>query len=101
SDPDLALFSLSVTDGSRENLMLNQRSYPVRIAPGGEWVLYTVAFGEGQLSESDGLWVVRSDGSLRFKLETVGSAQWRDSTRLLIIPLELDAPSHQLWQFDT
>ncbi len=101
TDPDLALFSLSVTDGSRENLMLNQRIYTVRIAPGGEWVLYTVAFGEGQLSESDGLWVVRSDGSLRFKLETVGSAQWRDSTRLLIIPLELDAPSYQLWQFDT
>jgi hypothetical protein len=101
SDPDLALFSLSVEDGSRVNLMLNQRIYTVRIAPGGEWVLYTVAFGEGQLAESDGLWVVRTDGTLRFKLETVGSAQWRDESRLLIIPLELDAPSHQLWQFDT
>jgi hypothetical protein len=34
------------------------------------------------------------------KLELVGSARWRDANRLVIIPFEMGAASHRLWQYD-
>ena len=34
------------------------------------------------------------------KLEVVGGYHWRDASHLLIIPLEMDVPSHRLWEFD-
>ncbi len=96
--PDL--FSLSVVDGTRTLLVRNRRLRSVSIAPGGEWVLYAVTFSpEG--SEEDGLWVIRADGGERQRLDMVGSAQWRDATRLLIVPFEPGNPSHRLVQFDT
>jgi hypothetical protein len=96
---DVALFSLSVVDGARQDLISNQRIRSVQVAPGGEWVLYLIALDPDGPAE-DGLWVIRADGSQRYKLEVAGAAQWRDPTRLLIIPHEPDAPSHRLWQFD-
>lgn len=96
--PDL--FSLSVADGTRTLLVQNLPLRLVGIAPGGEWVLYAVTFSpEGPAQ--DGLWVIRADGSERQRLNVVGSAQWRDATRLLIVPFELGSPSHRLLQFDT
>lgn len=97
--PDLSLFSLSVTDGERFDLVRNHRIYSASIAPGGQWVLYTIALGPDMV-ELDGFWVISADAKQHYKLETVGSAHWRDGTHLLIIPIEPDAPSHRLWQFD-
>jgi len=96
---DVALFSLSVVDGTRTDLITNQRIRSVRIAPGGEWVMYLIALDPDGPVE-DGLWVIKADGSQRYKLEVAGAAQWRDPTHLLIIPYEPGAPSHRLWQFD-
>ena len=95
--PDL--FTLAVTDGARTMLVQNRRIRSVQIAPGGGWVSYMIAFSPEGPSE-DGLWVVKADGSRRQQLEVVGSAQWRDTTRLLIIPFEPGAGSHRLLQFD-
>lgn len=95
--PDL--FALAVTDGARTTLVQNRRIRSVQIAPAGGWVLYTVTFSPEGPSE-DGLWVMKADGSRRRRLEVVGSAQWRDATRLLIIPFEPGAGSHRLLQFD-
>jgi hypothetical protein len=96
---DMALFSLSVLDGTRTDLILNQHIRSVRIAPGGKWIVYTITLHPTD-AENDGLWVINADGSQRYKLEVVGGAQWRDESHLLVIPLEPDAPSHRLWQFD-
>ncbi len=96
---DVALFSLSVVDGSRANLITNQRIRSVQIAPGGSWVSYTITL-HPEDPANDGLWVISRDGSRRYRLEVVGAAHWRDASRLLIIPFEPEAPSHRLWQFD-
>jgi hypothetical protein len=99
-EPDESLFTLSVIDGARRDLVSEERIYTSNIAPGGEWVVYTIAF-DPDSSENDGLWVVSTDGEARYKLDVVGSARWRDASRLLIIPIEMDAVSHRLWQFDS
>jgi hypothetical protein len=93
------MFSYSVIDGTRTDLITNQRISAVRIAPGGEWITYRITMDPDSAAE-DGIWVIKADGSLRYKLEVNGVGQWRDETHLLIIPYEPDAASHRLWEFD-
>ncbi len=99
-EPDEKLFTLSIIDGARRDLVSEERIYTASIAPGGGWVVYTIAF-DPDGTESDGLWVVSTDGETRYKLDVVGSSHWRDDSRLLIIPIEMDTVSHRLWQFDS
>lgn len=96
---DMALFSYSITDGSRRDLIRNQNIHSVRIAPGGEWVLYTITLRPDE-ADQNSLWVINIDGSSRYKLDVAGSARWRDESRLLVIPEEPEAASHRIWQFD-
>jgi hypothetical protein len=95
---DVALFSIAVTDGTRTDLITNQRIRSVQIAPGGGWVAYTISLNTEDSAE-DGLWVIRADGGERYKLEVAGAAHWRDATHLLLIPFEDGAQSHRLWEF--
>ncbi len=97
--PDMALFSFSVLDGTRVDLTRNQRIRSVRIAPGGAWILYSTT-SSLENPDNNGLWVISANGAQRYKLDVIGSARWRDATRLLIIPLDAGIPSHRLWQFD-
>src|SRR5690606_41561204 len=68
-------------------------------SPGGAWVAYAITFDPEDASKN-GLWVVRPDGTDRQEVEMIGGVQWRDASRLLIIPLEMNAPSHRVVQFD-
>jgi Tol biopolymer transport system component len=56
---------------------------------------------EEDLSQN-GLWLARTDGTERRQLdrELFGAYHWRDSARLLIVPLQPDATSHELWEYD-
>lgn len=98
-DSPVQIFSLNVADGSTFNIVQENRVRNVSIAPGGKWLLYTVALDPTN-SANDGLWVINTDGSQRFRVEVIGGARWRDATHLIIIPLDAGAPSHRLWQFD-
>jgi len=95
---DVALFSMAVTDGTRADLITNQRIRSVQIAPGGGWVSYTISLNTDDAAD-DGLWVIRADGGERYKLEVAGAAHWRDATHLLLIPFEVGAETHRLWEF--
>ena len=96
---DSALFSLSVVSGSQDILIRHRNIRSASIAPGGRWILYTITLDTDQ-PEDNGLWIIRSDGGLHYRLEVVGSARWRDGSHLLIIPMELNVSSHRIWQFD-
>lgn len=95
---NLALFSYDISNGARVDLVQNQRIYAVLIAPGGQWIQYTVALQHEAL-DINGMWVVSANGQVTHKLDMAGGARWRDETRLLLIPLEQDA-LHTIWQFD-
>lgn len=96
---DVVLFSLNVLDGTRTDIVTNQRIRNVEVANGGEWIMYTIML-HPEDSSNDGIWVVKRDGTVRYKLAVVGSAHWRDATHLLIVPFEIDVESHKLWEFD-
>ncbi len=99
SDTELTLFSLSVVYGARIDLVHQQRMRSIAIAPGGKWITYAITL-DPDGPDSDGLWMVSADGLQQYRLSVFGSARWRDETHLLIVPMELDAPSHRLLQLD-
>lgn len=87
---------ISLTNRSTVELAREERISGIALSPGGAWVAYMVTFAKDE--NRNGLWIVRSDGAQRHKLELFGSYQWRDNERLLIIPMEPDVISHAVWQ---
>jgi Tol biopolymer transport system component len=98
----LAAFNLA--DGSRTELARAERLRGQVLSPSGGWLVYYVTFDADPAK--NGLWVVRTDGGQSIQLGDglFGSYQWRPCTerctpaedRLLIVPLEIDAPLHRL-----
>jgi Tol biopolymer transport system component len=70
------------------------------LSPDGDWLAYLVALDQD--TAQNGLWLVRTDGSSRRKLEDdlFGAYRWRDAHRMLIIPFQYEATSHEIWEFD-
>lgn len=90
----LAVFSFE--DRSAVELARAERISGITLSPGGTWAAFFVSFAEDD--GENGIWVVRTDGALRRKLDVFGSYQWRDDGRLLVIPMEPGAASDVVWQ---
>jgi len=69
------------------------------MAPGGQWIVYAVTL-DPDGPEDDGLWIISADGSQHYQLDVFGGVKWRDETHLLVVPMDIDAPSHRLLQVD-
>ena len=94
----VALSVLDLADGSVTELTRVERLRNGSVSPAGGWVLYSVAFHPDKAQ--NGLWLVRSDGSERRRLDFYGAAQWRSEGKLVYIPLDAEAAWHQLWEYD-
>lgn len=94
------LFTYALTDKSQVELARGKRLRGGLLSPDGAWLAYFMALDED--TSQNGIWLVRTDGSGRRKLERdlFGAYQWRDSHRLLIIPFQADATQHQIWELD-
>jgi hypothetical protein len=99
NDEDVQLFGLNVHDGERTPITSNERIRSVEVSPGGDWIFYTITLDPDD-PDQEGLWIVKRDGSQPYKVQVFGGARWRDSSHLLIIPIELNVPSHTIWEFD-
>jgi len=99
-DQEQALFALSLVDESRVELARGERLRGGLLSPDGLWLAYFVALDED--AAQNALWLVSTDGSVRHKLERdlFGAYQWRDTHRLLVIPFQPEATSHEIWEFD-
>ena len=94
------LYAFSLTSSRTTDLVRAERLRGGLLSPDGAWLAYYVALDEDPAQ--NGLWLVRTDGSTRRKLDRdlFGAYQWRDAGRLLIIPLRPEAVSHELWELD-
>ncbi len=70
----------------------------ITLSPSGTWVAFFVSFSTNK--DEDGIWIARTDGAARHKLDLFGSYQWRDDGRLLLIPMEPGQPSNVVCQVD-
>jgi hypothetical protein len=79
-----------------EILRSGQRLRGTLISPEGGWLAYQVLFGEKP--EDDGLWAVNLVTGERKKLTLFGAYRWRAEGQLLVVPLDMTSPIHQLWE---
>ena len=94
----VTLFVYSLADGSKQELVQSERLRGTSLSRGGAWLAYTIAFDKD--AAQDGLWLVRTDGTSRKKMDFFGAFQWRDHQRLVYIPLQPGATSNILYEYD-
>jgi Tol biopolymer transport system component len=95
-DPYLA--SLSIDDGALTVIARGERLRGGTPSPGGGWIAYQVTFSSDPAQ--DGVWAVRTDGRALRRLDVFGAYRWRAEGRLMLVPLEMDAPSHRLLEVE-
>lgn len=84
--------------GAARLLFSTERARDVLISPGGEWLAFTVAFQSDH--EQNGLWTLKTDGSLVVRLPVYGSYRWRSEGELLVIPFDFEEDGPYLWQIN-
>lgn len=94
------LYTFSLADSNLTELVRAERLRGSLLSPDGTWLAYYVALDEDPMQ--NGLWLVRTDGMGQRKLDRdlFGAYQWRDSSRLLIIPFQPEAATHEMWEFN-
>ena len=81
---------------SRMELGRGGRLREAKISPDGSWLAYLVSFSQDPAV--DGIWLADTRSGERWRLEIFGGYHWRDDQRLLVVPLDLSQPTHQLLQ---
>lgn len=94
----VTLFVLDLNDGTQKQLAQSERLRSVSVSPGGEWLLYSIAFDKDPTQ--NGIWLMRPDGTDRKKVDWFGSTQWRDASHVIYIPLDPGAASHVIFEYD-
>jgi len=81
---DSTLTVLDLRSNVAADLVTAERISGVRLSNDGAWVAYFISFNEDE--ERNGIWVQRTDGSEARQIDRWGAYQWRDDSRLLVIP---------------
>jgi Tol biopolymer transport system component len=95
------VLSLEETPGVQAGLIELARGGRLRgasISPDGTWMAYMVTSSEDPAQ--DGLWVVDTHTGQRRRLDLFGGYRWQDGDSLLVVPLDISQPIHQLWQVE-
>ena len=96
---DSTLTVLDLRANVAADLVTAERISGVRMSNDGAWVAYFISFNEDE--ERNGIWVQPTDGSEARQIDRWGAYQWRDDSRLLVIPARAkpDQP-FEIWQID-
>jgi hypothetical protein len=98
--PLFSLLRLDTQGGEMVELARGEWLSDALLSPNGRWVVYLTSL-DRQNPQRNGVWVVGTEGdaygSAR-KLDFTGAYRWRDGEHLLYVPLEMDAPSHEVWE---
>ncbi len=68
------------------------------ISPDGRWLAYLVTLSADP--QQNGIWLVNTQSAEKRRLEFFGAYRWRDSNRLLVVPIDLEQAAHRLWQVE-
>jgi hypothetical protein len=94
---DPSLWSFALDDRSLVELARSKRLVGVLPSPDGTWVTHMAMWNADP--GDDGLWVTRTDGSLRRKVGLIGSYRWTQDNRLLLIPHRASqVDGHEIWE---
>lgn len=101
SEGEQAYWALSLEQSlegqaSLVELGCGSRLREAKISPDGSWLAYLATFSAD--SGQDGIWLVNTHSGERQRLGIFGGYHWHDGGRLLVVPLDLSQPVHQLLQ---
>ncbi len=94
----IGIWSVDLASGRKTLLHAADGIMNPALSPDGRWLAFTVALqaDPGQ----NGLWLMRSDGSVTLKITPFGAYRWRSNSHLLLIPLDLADQGAALWEVD-
>jgi Tol biopolymer transport system component len=92
----LSLNPILVEQSELMELGRGGRLREAKISSDGSWLAYLVTFGADP--SQDGLWLAEAISGERKRLEVFGGYNWRDGEHLLVVPLDLSEPVHELLQ---
>jgi hypothetical protein len=94
------LFTLSLKDGKQTELIEVPRMRGVTLSPDRRYLVYYVSFDTE--AEQNGVWLIDLQNPTQApqKLPFFGTYRWRDSQRLIYIPLDADAASHDFYEYN-
>ena len=100
ADAKTKLSVLALSDGKILDVLETERSRGVSVSPDGQWGIHLVA--QAQTPSDNGVFLLRLDGggAPPVRLNFFGAFKWCDSRRLLYVPLDVNAPSNELWRLD-
>jgi len=92
------IWSVDLASGRKTMLHAADGIMDPLLSPDRRWLAFSVALqaDPGQ----NGLWLMRSDGSVTLKVTPFGAYRWRSNSRLLLIPLDLADQGAALWEVD-
>ncbi len=95
-EDDPSYWAFDRGDGSIIELARGKRLVGPLSSPDGTWMAH-VTMWTG--TDADGLWVTRTDGSVRRRVAMVGGYRWTDDNRLVVIPHRQSwRDSHEIWE---
>jgi hypothetical protein len=94
---DPSLWTYDLRDGALSELTRSKRVSGVLASPDGTWLAHVAMWNPDP--NDNGLWVTRTDGSLRRRVSLLGSYRWTADNRLLMVPVRSSADDgHQVWE---
>ena len=90
---------LDLTTNVTTTLVSAERLSGMSVSKDGAWLAYYITFDADK--SRNGIWVQRTDGSQQRKLDVWGAYQWRDESRLLVIPMRASSDTaFEVWEVE-
>jgi Tol biopolymer transport system component len=90
---------LDLTANVTTTLVSAERLSGMSVSKDGTWLAYYITFDADK--SRNGMWVQRTDGSQRRKLDVWGAYQWRDESHLLVIPMRQSSDTaFEVWEME-
>jgi Tol biopolymer transport system component len=92
------LWRIDIESGDAFLLFESPRPQYVSVSPNGEWLVFTEAFNSDP--SRDGLWSINLVTNEASPIDVFGAYRWRTGEDLVLIPLDLEASSQYLMQYN-
>jgi Tol biopolymer transport system component len=99
-DVTSTLSILTLADGSVRKLIDAERPRSILLSPDDKHIVYYVSQARDMAQDGMYLLDVSQEGATPQRLDFFGAFRWCSPTRLYYVPMQVDAPSNELWRFD-
>lgn len=97
-DDKRTLVRYDIEAGTTTDLDSGTRFNGMALSPSGEFIVYYISLDENKAQNA--IWVMNTTTGKKQQLPVIGGYQWRDATRLLVIPVPSGTPAFHVEEYD-